>query len=84
LYLSAIRNLGLDRDAAIAVEDSMVGVQAALAAGLRVYWYQAGYSGETCWTGSLRVFGQMSALPAMLGEDLPLAATHASSWYSME
>ena len=48
----------------------MVGVQAALAAGLRVYWYQPGVAGETPWTGALRVFGQMSALPDMLEKDL--------------
>lgn len=70
LYLSAIRNLGLDKDAAIAVEDSMVGVQAALAAGLRVYWYQPNCVDEGCWSGSVRVFGQMSALPEMLADDL--------------
>jgi HAD superfamily hydrolase (TIGR01509 family) len=70
LYLSAIRALGLDKDAAIAVEDSMVGVQAALAAGLRVYWYQPNFIDEGCWTGSVRIFGQMSVLPDMLENDL--------------
>ncbi len=72
LYLSAIHSLGLDTDTAVAVEDSAVGVQAAVAAGLRVYWYKSGFAGEECWTGSVRVFGQMSSLPAMLEEDLPL------------
>ena len=71
LYLSAIHDLGLDQDSAIAVEDSRVGVQAAVAAGLRVYWYQPTFVGTNCWVGSVRLFGQMSALPAMLAEDLP-------------
>jgi HAD superfamily hydrolase (TIGR01509 family) len=74
LYLATIDGLELDQDSAIAVEDSRVGVQAALAAGLRVYWYRPSFVGETCWSGAVRVFGQMSALPAMLGEDLPLDA----------
>lgn len=70
LYLAAIGGLGLDPDAVIAVEDSMVGVQAVVAAGLRVYWYQSDFAGEGCWTDSVRVFGEMSALPGMLARDL--------------
>ncbi|MGE2724498.1 HAD family hydrolase [Mycolicibacterium pulveris] len=70
LYLAAIRSLGLTTETAVAVEDSEVGVQAAVAAGLRVYWYQPGFAGEECWAGSVRVFGQMSALPEMLAEHL--------------
>jgi len=70
LYLSAIRHLGIDTDAAIAVEDSRVGVQSAVAAGLRVYWYQPCSFGDSCWAGPVRVFRQMAALPAMLEEDL--------------
>ena len=74
LYLAAIHNLGLDPDAAIAVEDSRVGVQAAVEAGLRVYWYQSSFHGSNCWVGRVRLFGQMSALPTMLNEDLPHTA----------
>lgn len=70
LYLAAIGGLGLHPDAVIAVEDSMVGLQAAVAAGLRVYWYQSDFAGEGCWTDSVRVFGEMSALPGMLARDL--------------
>ena len=70
LYLTAIRKLGIDTDAAIAVEDSRVGVQAAVAAGLRVYWYQPNSIGDSCLAGQVRVFRQMSLLPAMLEEDL--------------
>ena len=70
LYLSAIHSLGLETDTAVAVEDSAVGVQAAVSAGLRVYWYRSGFAGQQCWTGSVRVFGQMSELPEMLAEDL--------------
>jgi HAD superfamily hydrolase (TIGR01509 family) len=71
LYLAAMRHLELDEDSAIAVEDSRVGVQAAIEAGLRVYWYQPAFPGSNCWIGRVRLFGQMSALPAMLNEDLP-------------
>lgn len=71
LYLAAIHHLGLDPDAAIAVEDSRVGVQAAVEAGLRVYWYQPSFHGSNCWVGRVRLFGHMSVLPAMLNEDLP-------------
>ena len=74
LYLAAIRDLGLDADSTIAVEDSRVGVQAAVEAGLRVYWYQPSFYGSNCWVGRVRLFGQMSALPAMLKEDLPYTA----------
>jgi HAD superfamily hydrolase (TIGR01509 family) len=74
LYLAAIRELGLDPATAIAVEDSRVGVQAALEAGLRVYWYQPIFHGSNCWVGRVRLFGQMSALPRMLNEDLPYTA----------
>jgi len=70
LYLAAIDGLGLDPDAVIAVEDSVVGVQAAISAGLRVYWYQSDVAGEGCWADSVRVFGEMSALPEMLAHDL--------------
>jgi len=70
LYLAAVRNLGIAKDAAIAVEDSRVGVQAAVGAGLRVYWYQPNSIGDSCWAGPVRVFRQMSSLPAMLAEDL--------------
>ncbi|MFI5510993.1 HAD family hydrolase [Mycobacterium sp. NPDC051804] len=79
LYLAAIHDLGLDPDAAIAVEDSRVGVQAAVEAGLRVYWYQPSFHGANCWVGRVRMFGQMSALPAMLVEDLPLTARRQRS-----
>lgn len=74
LYLAAIHGLALDPDSTIAVEDSKVGVQAAVEAGLRVYWYQRGFHGSNCWVGRVRLFGKMSALPAMLNEDLPHAA----------
>ncbi|BBX01964.1 hypothetical protein BST36_29570 [Mycolicibacterium moriokaense] len=70
LYLAAIDGLGLDPDGVIAVEDSVVGVQAAISAGLRVYWYQSEVVGEACWTESVRVFGDMSALPEMVAQDL--------------
>ncbi|MCV7302605.1 HAD family phosphatase [Mycobacterium barrassiae] len=70
LYLAAVDGLGLDPDAVIAVEDSMVGVQAAIAAGLRVYWYRSDFVGEARWDDSVRVFGEMSALPEMLAQDL--------------
>lgn len=74
LYLAAIQDLGLEPDAAIAVEDSRVGVQAAVEAGLRVYWYQPSFRGSNCWVGQVRLFGKMSALPTMLEGDLPLPA----------
>jgi HAD superfamily hydrolase (TIGR01509 family) len=70
LYLAAMRDLGIDPGGAIAVEDSRVGVEAAVAAGLRVYWYQPNSDAEGCWVGAVRVFGHMSLLPAMLEEDL--------------
>jgi HAD superfamily hydrolase (TIGR01509 family) len=70
LYLSAVHHLGVDKDVAIAVEDSKVGVQAAVAAGLRVYWYQPRSTDDSCWAGAVRTFSQMAALPAMLDEDL--------------
>lgn len=79
LYLAAIHDLGLDSDAAIAVEDSRVGVQAAVEAGLRVYWYQPSFRGANCWVDRVRMFSRMSSLPTMLDEDLPLTARRERS-----
>lgn len=78
LYLTAMHGLGLDQDSAIAVESSRVGVQAAVEAGLRVYWYQPSFYGSNCWVGRVRLFGRMSALPVMLDEDLPCVVERRS------
>ncbi|MBG7702870.1 HAD family phosphatase [Streptomyces sp. MC1] len=66
LYRQAVRALGLDPETVVAVEDSEVGVRSAHDAGLRVHWYRPGRPEESRYSGRVRVFGDMRALPELL------------------
>ncbi|POX62953.1 hypothetical protein C3492_13870 [Streptomyces sp. Ru62] len=66
LYRQAVRTLGLDPGAVVAVEDSEVGVRSAHDAGLRVHWYRPDRPEESRCSGHVRVFGDMRALPGLL------------------
>jgi HAD superfamily hydrolase (TIGR01509 family) len=74
LFLLAARQLGAHPASCIVVEDSVVGVAAAVAAGMPVIGFcggshcSAGHADQLIATGCLRVFANMADLAAHLGE----------------
>lgn len=66
VYLSAIATLGVPADEAVAVEDSVPGVRAAVAAGLVVFGYAANGTGDALASAGARVFHAMTELPGLL------------------
>ncbi|MDT0572625.1 HAD family hydrolase [Streptomyces sp. DSM 3412] len=68
LFLHAARDLGVPADRCVVVEDSLVGVQAAVAAGMTVFGYAPPENGTaTALTAAGAVtFESMDALPALL------------------
>ena len=66
LFLHAARALGVAPAACVVVEDSPVGVQAALAAGMRVYAYQPGELDPNLPSGT-PLLRHLLDLPALLG-----------------
>lgn len=67
LFLHAARSMGYDATRCIVVEDSPLGVQAALAAGMRAFGYDpAGLDPRLAEEGA-EVFSDMKALPGLLG-----------------
>ena len=73
LFLFAARSMGVPPDAATVVEDSVLGVQAALAAGMAVLGFAGGghagpgYAERLKEAGAPVVFEDMAELPALLG-----------------
>lgn len=65
LYRHALEHLDIPPEAAIAIEDSAVGVEAAQAAGLWVYWYSSKASPDVDVPRVLRLEA-MSALPRLI------------------
>jgi HAD superfamily hydrolase (TIGR01509 family) len=76
LYRAALQTLAVDSGRAVAVEDSEVGVRAALGAGLRTCWYQPGQATAEAWSSAPRIFGDMADLTRILAEldELPVSA----------
>jgi HAD superfamily hydrolase (TIGR01509 family) len=72
LFLHAAERMGARPTHCAVVEDSLLGVQAGLAAGMRVYGY-AGTVGASALreAGAHAVFAAMSELPALLERDQP-------------
>jgi HAD superfamily hydrolase (TIGR01509 family) len=69
LFLHAARTLGADPARCAVVEDSRFGVEAARAAGMRVFGYAGGLTpAERLEGASTTVFEDMRELPALLGE----------------
>lgn len=67
LFLHAARSMGHDAARCIVVEDSPLGVQAAMAAGMRVFGYDpAGLDPRLAREGA-EVFAEMRALPEIIG-----------------
>ncbi len=66
LFLHAARTLGAAPADCIVVEDTVLGVQAAVAAGMPVLGYAGRNDGETLAAAGARVFHDMRDLPALL------------------
>ncbi|MFJ3586154.1 HAD family hydrolase [Streptomyces sp. NPDC090127] len=66
LFLHAAARMGVAPERCVVVEDSRLGVQAALAAGMDVYGYTA-MTPEAKLAGATGYFGGMDELPAILG-----------------
>ncbi|MFF7858106.1 HAD-IA family hydrolase [Streptomyces sp. NPDC007904] len=68
LFLYAAERMGVAPDRCVVVEDSPLGVRAAVAAGMDVYGYTAMTPAEKL-TGATRVFAAMPELARLLGEN---------------
>jgi HAD superfamily hydrolase (TIGR01509 family) len=69
LFLHAAASLGADPSRCAVVEDSVYGVQAARAAGMRAFGYAGGLTPAARLAGpATTVFSDMRELPALLGE----------------
>lgn len=72
LFLHAARAMGADPQACVVVEDSVAGIRAGLAAGMRVLGFAGGghagpgYAGMLATAGAHAVFDDMRRLPALL------------------
>ena len=67
LFLHAARSMGADPNAAVVVEDSPFGVQAARAAGMRVLGFAGGLTSAERLADATVVFTDMRKLPDLLG-----------------
>ncbi len=70
IFLQAAAALGAEPAACAVVEDSPVGVQAGVAAGMTVFGYAALTSGKTLSAAGARVFTDMQVLPELLEKRL--------------
>jgi HAD superfamily hydrolase (TIGR01509 family) len=66
LFLLAAQTLGAQPAQCVVVEDSRLGVQAGVAAGMPVLGYAPGGDGAALATAGARVFHDMAALPALV------------------
>jgi HAD superfamily hydrolase (TIGR01509 family) len=71
LFLLAARTLGTGPANCVVVEDSLPGVQAAIAAGMPVYGYAARTPGALLAAAGAIVFDDMARLPDLLAEHSP-------------
>lgn len=69
LFLHAVRQMGVEPSACAVVEDSVAGVEAGRAAGMRVFAYAGGLFPAGRLTGAdTVVFHEMRKLPELLGK----------------
>jgi HAD superfamily hydrolase (TIGR01509 family) len=68
LYLAALDSLAMTPNSVVAIEDSDVGVRAAVAAGISVYWYKTRLDAKKAdrANGDITVFGEMAKLPGLI------------------
>ncbi len=67
LFLHAAACLNRPPASCVVVEDSPLGVRAAVAAGMAVFGFDPQGDGQDLAAGGARVFGEMRALPGLLG-----------------
>lgn len=69
LFMLAADTLGYDANECVVIEDSAAGVQAALAAGMQVYHYNA-EAGDEPLSSEVQCFSNMLQLPQLLGQHI--------------
>ncbi len=67
VFLHAAESMGFSPKQCVVVEDSDAGIQAALAAGMRVLAYTAGPDAAAAGSAGVETFTDMASLPALLG-----------------
>ena len=68
LFLHAASTMGVDPSGCVVIEDSVAGVEAAAAAGMRVLGYGTGLAGpDALREAGAEVFAHMSDVPGLLG-----------------
>jgi HAD superfamily hydrolase (TIGR01509 family) len=67
LYLHAARSMGADPEVCIVIEDSAPGVEAAVAAGMRVYGFAPAGGGRELADRGAELFSTMAELPTRIG-----------------
>jgi len=70
IFLHAAREMGAEPGSCAVVEDSPVGVQAGIAAGMTVFGYAALSDARALSAAGARVFTRMQELPALLERDM--------------
>ncbi|MGA7705627.1 MAG: HAD family hydrolase [Solirubrobacteraceae bacterium] len=85
LFLHAARTMGADPSKCVVIEDTPSGVQAAVAAGMRVLGFSADSDEQALRGAGAETFGALDALPGLLGvggrpspADCP---TNTDTWY---
>ncbi len=67
VFLHAAETMGFSPEQCVVIEDSDAGIQAALAAGMRVLAFAAEPATPTADSASVETFTDMASLPALLG-----------------
>lgn len=66
IFLHAARQMGFSPQECVVVEDSLAGIQAAIAGGFRVYGYTNGHNSKELEEAGAIIFHHMRELPALL------------------
>ena len=71
VFLHAAETMGFPPSDCVVIEDSDTGIQAGLAAGMRVLGFAAGWDAATAFPAGVERFTNMASLPALLGLNEP-------------